>query len=166
MDGLNTAYLLLGGNLGDVKETFIKAIEGIDEFAEIKEKSGIYRSEPWGFESEHDFLNQVLLVRTGLSPKDFLRSLLEVEQKLGRETKRHSETGSYQSRLIDIDLLFYEDYEVSGKDLTVPHPKLHERRFTLLPLAQIAPDFIHPSKDKTISQLLLECDDNAEVKEI
>ena len=166
MDGLNTAYLLLGGNLGDVKQTFLRAVEAISQFAEISEKSGYYRSEPWGFESEYDFLNQVLLVRTGLNPKELLRSLLDVEQKLGRETKKHNETGNYQSRLIDIDLLFYEDFEVSEKDLTVPHPRLHERKFTLLPLLEIAPDYIHPSKNKTINQLLHECDDNAEVEEI
>lgn len=157
----NRAYLLIGGNLGDRMRLLQKARQGIEEYiGKIINKSAIYETAAWGFKAENDFLNQVLIVETGLKPIDVLDKCQEIEQKLERVR-----TGSgYQSRTMDIDILFFNDEIIQKERLTIPHPKLHERKFTLEPLNEISPDFIHPKLNKSIQQLLSDCIDSSDVR--
>ena len=156
---MNICYLQLGSNLGDRKSMLMKAlslIEGI--VGNVIVASGIYESSPWGVKEQSDFLNQVLKVQTTLSPHDLLEKILNIEKIIGR--KRIKKWGE---RLIDIDILFYNNNVIHSQRLVVPHPYLHKRRFVLLPLDEIASDYLHPQCHKKISRLLIECDDMEKV---
>ncbi|MEI6823001.1 MAG: 2-amino-4-hydroxy-6-hydroxymethyldihydropteridine diphosphokinase [Bacteroidota bacterium] len=156
---MSETYLLLGGNIGDTKAILKDAIKVIESSSGIVlKKSSVYKSEAWGFKSEQAFLNQVILLQTKLSPEVLLHTILSIEQQMGRE--RDTNEG-YSSRLIDIDILFYDNLIINQESLTVPHPLLHKRRFTLLPLNEIAKDYIHPILNKSINELLLECPDDS-----
>jgi len=160
---LNTAYILLGGNIGDVLQTFYKARTFINGVAgQVTASSSIYRSLPWGFQSNDLFLNQALEISTILQPLDLLATLLDIEKSLGRKrTKR-----GYQSRMIDIDILFYENIIIDQNGLTLPHPRMHLRQFTLLPLSEIAPNYIHPVLKVTVKELVQLCPDQSEVEKV
>jgi len=154
----NQVYLLLGGNQGDVRSVFLQTLGLIRaSVGTIKTLSPVYRSEPWGFETGESFLNQVVIVNTALDPEDLLKEILDIEKKMGRV--RNDENGKYSSRPIDIDILFYNDIIINSHDLIVPHPRLHLRNFTLVPLNDISPDFYHPVFKRTISDLVKTCDD-------
>lgn len=156
-------YLLLGGNMGDRIGYLNKAGKMITErIGKIQTASSLYETEPWGFENENAFLNQIVVAHTLLEPEQVLNPILQIENELGR-TRTNEQ---YSSRTIDIDILFYDDIVISSKDLTIPHPRLHERRFTLEPLAEIDPGMTHPVFGKTISELLEECDDKMEVRKL
>jgi len=158
---MNTVYLLLGSNLSDRMDSLRKAKEGISsEIGRISKVSSIYESEPWGFFAENSFLNQVVKVETILNAGQVLETILKIETDLGRERKVN---GSYVSRIIDIDILFYNDEIINEDKLTVPHPKIAERMFTLLPLSEINQYYIHPGLHKTIQELVAECNDNLQV---
>lgn len=153
-------YLLLGGNLGDKPAIFAAAQEKLrSQLGNITSKSAIYETEPWGFESDDLFWNQVLEVDTRLSPGEVLEQTQLIEKELGRI--RHK--NRYESRLIDIDILFYGERVIQQKDLIIPHPRIQERKFTLAPLCEIAPNLVHPVLKKTIKQLLEECTDKLRV---
>jgi len=146
-----TVYLALGTNLGDryshLQEARTLIAGKIGSFSAI---SSIYETEPWGFESENKFLNQVVAVETDLSPLEILDRTQEIERQIGRKEK----TGhSYQDRLIDIDLLLYGDTVLNTGKLQLPHPLLHKRKFVLEPLNEIAPDLVHPVLGQTSRQL-------------
>jgi 2-amino-4-hydroxy-6-hydroxymethyldihydropteridine diphosphokinase len=130
------------------------------EIGQVTKSSSVYESEPWGFSSDQQFLNQVVVVESELSPNEMLDEIHIIEAKLGR--KRSS--AGYQSRTMDIDILFYDDLMVNESDLVIPHPRLHERRFTLLPLAEIAGDFIHPVLSESMDALAEECSDTSKVE--
>ncbi len=152
----NTVYLLLGGNLGNVRELFQRALNEIGELVGvITRQSPVYKTEPWGFHSEHHFLNQVVCVVTRHTPERVLSEILTIEKKLGRQ-RNGSE---YDSRPIDIDILFYNNCVIHTKNLTVPHPRLHLRNFALKPLNDISPQWVHPVLGKTVSELLYTCED-------
>ncbi len=156
----NQVYLLTGGNLGDRYGLLERARKKIvEKIGKIVKESSIYETAPWGFNSEQDFLNQVLYVSTDLSPKKVLNKCFEIENELGRV--RQSE--QYSSRTIDIDILFYNNEIIHEQELIIPHERLHKRRFTLEPLVEIAPDLIHPVIKKSLSDILKECNDNSEV---
>jgi len=158
-----TVFILIGSNVGDRKGHVDKACEMISGICgEIVEKSPVYESEPWGFEAEQWFLNQVIMVRTEMSPDDLMKQLLEIEQMLGRDRTTPHE--GYVSRPMDLDILYYDNQIVDTEFVTAPHPRLHLRRFTLLPLCDIAPDFIHPKMKVTNNELLVACNDNGVVK--
>ena len=127
----------------------------------IVAKSRLYESEPWGFKSEHWFLNQVVKIETALSPDDLMKELLDIEQELGRDRSVPHE--GYVSRPMDLDILYFGNEIIYTQMVKAPHPRLHERRFTLLPLCDIAPDFVHPTMKKTNLQLLDECQDAGKV---
>ncbi len=154
-----TVYLLLGGNQGDVQQSLIQAQTIIAErIGPVTAVSSLYQTAAWGVSDQPDFLNQVLVVKTIYSPMDVLIKCLEIEKALGRERRER-----WRERLIDIDLLFYDQLVLQDDDLTIPHPRLHLRNFTLIPLLEIAPNFIHPVFEKTIETLYCESKDSLEV---
>jgi len=130
----------------------------------VVRQSAIYETEPWGFEAEQNFLNQVLIVDTQKDAWELMAQLLEIEKKLGREPV--APDGGYASRIIDIDILFYADRVINRDQLKVPHPELHKRLFTMKPLQEVAPDLVHPVLKKTVTQLLHDCPDNAKVRRL
>jgi len=159
---MQTCYILLGSNLGDRVRNLQAAREQINSrIAQIIKVSSLYQSESWGFETTDIFLNQVIEAKTDLDPDTLLDQLLNLETLLGR--KRHGH-GFYTSRLIDLDILFYENLIISKNGLVIPHPLLHKRRFVLTPLGEIAPDWVHPVFNKNINELLQECDDRLKVQ--
>ena len=159
----NEVYLLTGGNLGDRFKLLEQAKNEISEkIGKIKNESSIYETVPWGFKAEQDFLNQVVEVSTKLSPQKVLEFCLEIEDELGRERK----SGYYESRTMDIDILFYNDEIINEPGLIIPHPKLHLRRFTLVPLTEIEPDFVHPVLNKKLTLILEECNDISDVRRL
>ena len=157
-----TVFVLLGSNLGDRELLVNQASKMIGvRCGKIVAKSRLYESEPWGFKSEHWFLNQVVKVETALSPDDLMKELLDIEKELGRDRSVPHE--GYVSRPMDLDILYFGSEIIDTQMVTAPHPRLHERRFTLLPLCDVAPDFVHPVMKKTNLQLLDECQDAGKV---
>ena len=154
-----SVFILLGSNLGDRKLLVNQACMMMEErCGKIVAKSRLYESEPWGFKAEHWFLNQVVVLDTEMSPDDLMDTLLAIEIELGRDRTTPHE--GYVSRPIDLDILYWgEDLIVEKQHVIIPHPRLHKRRFTLLPLCDVAPDYVHPILKKTNRQLLDECDD-------
>ena len=168
---MKEVFLLLGSNRGNRTDFISRALKMIDEKAgAILNRSGVYETEPWGFEDSVPFLNQVVEIDTNLSPAELLEQMLTIETQLGRirpfDSCGGSETGGYTGRTIDLDILFYGQKLIFTESLMVPHPRLHERRFTLVPLHEIAPGFIHPLLKKTISVILQNCTDNSKVTKI
>ncbi|MER2997628.1 2-amino-4-hydroxy-6-hydroxymethyldihydropteridine diphosphokinase [Pontibacter populi] len=152
-------YLLLGGNLGDRTLYLQQARESIAaQVGTITKTSSLYETAAWGKTDQPAFLNQVLEVETILSPEDVLQTINQVEHDLGRIRTEH-----WGARVIDIDILFYGNLVQQTQRLTIPHPQLHLRRFTLLPLHEIAPDLVHPVLKQTINDLLESCPDKLEV---
>jgi 2-amino-4-hydroxy-6-hydroxymethyldihydropteridine diphosphokinase len=149
----HTVYLALGSNVGNRAANLKAAIAALPPQMEVKEKSRVYETPPWGYAEQEKFLNQVLRVQTYLSPEALIKHLKRLEGALGRET-----TFPNGPRLIDIDILFYDDLVYESPTLVIPHPRLHERGFVLLPLMDIAPELVHPVKQQTIHQLLAHCD--------
>lgn len=150
-------YLGLGTNLGDKEQNLRVAVQKIEEqIGKIVSLSAFYITAPWGFASDNSFLNAAVCVETKLSPLDVLRETQSVERELGRTHK--SVDRAYSDRLIDIDLLLYEDLVLSvssadGAELTLPHPLMTERLFVMQPLAEIAPELIHPVLGKSMKEL-------------
>ena len=150
-----TAYLSLGSNLGDRLRLIQEAVAALTvEAGPVTALSSLYETEPWGFSSPHRFLNVALALETTLSPETLLAVTQRIERDLGRTHK--SVDGRYADRTIDIDLLFVGDAVLDTPALTLPHPRLHLRRFVLEPLCEIAPAMLHPLLRKSVSQLLAE----------
>jgi 2-amino-4-hydroxy-6-hydroxymethyldihydropteridine diphosphokinase len=143
------AYIGLGSNLGDRKQNLTRALELLSKHMKIEQISSIYETEPVGYEQQPLFLNAVCRISTKLNPEKLLRLVKKIEAKLGR-------TPSFTNapRPIDIDILLYGDEVFSHQDLTIPHPRLAERAFVLVPLAEIAPDLAHPVSRKIFRELL------------
>jgi 2-amino-4-hydroxy-6-hydroxymethyldihydropteridine diphosphokinase len=153
-------YLLLGGNLGDRTLYLQQARESIaTQVGNITQTSSVYETAAWGKTDQPSFLNQVVEVETILSPEDVLQTINQIEHDLGRIRVEH-----WGSRVIDIDILFYDELVQQTQRLTIPHPQLHLRRFTLLPLHEIAPGMIHPVFKKSVAQLLATCPDVLEAR--
>ena len=151
-------YVGLGTNLGDKEQNLKVAVQKIEEqIGKVVSLSAFYITAPWGFTSENSFLNAAACVETELSPLDVLQKTQSIERELGRTKK--SVNGAYSDRLIDIDLLLYEDLILSavtpsGAKLNLPHPLMAERDFVMKPMAEIAPELVHPVLGKTMSLLL------------
>ena len=147
---MNTAYIGVGSNLGDKLDNCCKAIELIDniENCTVKRQSGFYRTEPVGVTSQDWYVNGVICVETGLSAQDLLRFIFSIETDMGRVRKK-----KWESRIIDLDILLYEQHVIDEKTLTIPHPLMHKRKFVLMPMVQLDPDLIHPVLGRTMSEL-------------
>ena len=159
---MNVAYLCLGGNLGDRESSIKAAISKIQEVAgDISAISRIYETEAWGVTNQSAYLNCCVELKTTLTPEELIGCLLKIEHDMGRERNLYH---TYEPRTIDIDILFYNDLVSELNHLTVPHPRLHLRKFVLIPLNDIASEFKHPVFGKTVRDLLLECSDTSEVK--
>ncbi|RYY83836.1 MAG: 2-amino-4-hydroxy-6-hydroxymethyldihydropteridine diphosphokinase [Chitinophagaceae bacterium] len=151
----HTAYLLLGGNLGDRAALLAEAREAIAARAGVIERaSGLYETAAWGIEAQPAFLNQALSVATTLTPRVLLETVLAIEADMGRRRLER-----YGPRLIDIDILLYEDVVLDEPGLQLPHPQLPQRRFALTCLSEIAPGLQHPRLGRSIAQLLAACTD-------
>lgn len=154
-------YFGIGSNLGDKEVNIEEALQRIeDRIGPVTRSSSLYETEPWGFTSDDQFLNIAAEAATQLSPDEVLDAVSKIETSLGRIR----EDVQYTSRIIDIDILLCGDMIINQPDLKIPHPLMHERKFVLVPLNEIAPDLIHPVFDKSISELLQTCSDTGEVR--
>ncbi len=148
-----TVYFSLGTNLGDKEQNLRMAVQHIEErIGKVISLSAFYVTAPWGFDSDNSFLNAAVAVETDLEPLALLDITQDIEKQLGRTLK--SAGGVYQDRMIDIDLLLYGDLIYKDERLTLPHPLMQERSFVMNPLAEIAPDLVHPVLDITMVQIL------------
>jgi len=170
---ISKAYLLLGSNQGNKLAILKNAAEKLQELSESPiQLSSFFESEPWGFEADEWFVNLAIIIETKRSPSELLSAVLDIEKELGRvrpyNTKQEkAEYGqSYTSRTLDIDILLYENEIIDTGTLQIPHPKMHLRKFVLLPLFEIAPQEIHSVFKKTIKNLLQECEDKLIVRKI
>ena len=156
-DFMKEVLILLGTNLGHKRENLARAIESIRRFGKIHRTSAHYESPAWGDESTASYLNQVLLLQTAMEPELLMQGLLSVEQELGRERLAEG----YADRLIDIDILSIDAMVQQTALLELPHPRMHLRRFTLLPLQEVHPEWMHPILGQSVSALLEVCPDTA-----
>ena len=157
---MNTAYLLTGGNLGERVHNLATARELVAaQTGNIIAASSLYETAAWGNTDQPAFLNQAIMIETPLNARQLIRRILKIEKKMGRVREE-----KYGPRLIDIDILLFNNEKHNYQFLKLPHPEMQNRRFALLPLAEIAPEIIHPVLKKTITELLQECKDELEVK--
>jgi len=157
---MNGIYVLLGSNMGNRLE-YLKAAEEhlIEHNIQILDESSVYETAPWGKENQQWFLNVVLQVDTSLDPVKLLQTILVIEQSLGRVREE-----KWGERCIDIDILYYHDEVIDQPDLSVPHPGIPDRRFTLIPLAEMCPMEIHPILSKNHLELLADCTDTLDCR--
>ncbi|MFT3751235.1 MAG: 2-amino-4-hydroxy-6-hydroxymethyldihydropteridine diphosphokinase [Agriterribacter sp.] len=159
---MNTAYLLTGGNIGDRKQNLENAANALaKEAGKIMALSGMYETAAWGKTDQPSFLNQCIGIETTLSAMELLHIIMAIEKRMGRFRDE-----KYGPRIIDIDILLYNDDIIDEPSLQIPHPRLTDRHFALAPLAEIAPAIIHPVYKKKISVLLKECRDVLPVKKL
>lgn len=160
---LSTIYIGLGSNLGNKKENIRQALSLLNEVKGITivKVSSFYETEPVGYEDQDWFINAVAQTETSFSPQEILKIFKEIEQKIGRE-----ESTRWGPRKIDLDILFYDQLVYKSNDLIIPHPKLHERAFVLVPLAEINKELIHPVYNKSVSTLLSELKTTKKVTKI
>jgi 2-amino-4-hydroxy-6-hydroxymethyldihydropteridine diphosphokinase len=159
---IHKAYILLGSNRGNRKQFLNKSKKQIADYCgHVMKESCIYETAAWGNTKQDAFLNQVIILHTNLSPDELMKTLLRIETGLGR-----IRTEKYGPRTIDLDILFYDKLVSSSPVVTLPHPAIQDRRFVLVPLAELSPLKIHPVYQKTITRLLKECVDTLEVKKV
>lgn len=149
----HTVYIALGTNIGDRAENMQQALKELESIMQVEERSPIYETPPWGLVDQPDFLNQVVRGETELSPVELIKALKEIESEMGRVP-----TIRYGPRLIDLDLLFYDDLVFETEKLSIPHPRMRGRAFVLVPLADLAPEIIHPVYGETVIEMLAEVD--------
>lgn len=159
---MNKAHLLTGGNIGDREQNLAVAREWIGkECGKVMKTSSLYETAAWGKTDQPAFLNQALEIQTTLNAKQLIRHILKVEKKMGRIREE-----KYGARIIDIDILLFNNEIHNTAFLKIPHPEMQNRRFVLAPLAEIAPAAVHPGLFKTVTELLRDCPDHLAVKRI
>lgn len=152
---MNRIYLITGGNIGDRKKNLETAAEFIEQrVGGIIQSSKLYETEAWGITDQPLFYNQVLVLESEFSAREVLHAILKIEEEMGRKR-----TVKNAARIIDIDILFFNDEIVNGQNLVIPHPEIKNRRFVLTPLNEIAPQMLHPVFKKTMRELLSETND-------
>ena len=160
---MHQVFLGIGGNTGNKQDNFDKVYTFIkNELGEIIKRSSVYETPPWGFDANEYFWNQVLVIETGFSPKELLKKIAEIENHFGRERG----TAGYSSRKMDIDILYFDELILNTENLIIPHPHIPQRLFVLVPLAEIAADFIHPLMRLTSLEMLKNCDDSSVIKKV
>jgi len=156
---MNKAFIILGSNMGNKMAHLQMAIELMNlQNISLIQQSSIYKTDAWGNTDQDDFYNQVIEVATELSAKILLQTLLDIETKMGRTRNQ-----KWEARIIDLDILYFNNEVIDTEKLKVPHPYLHVRKFTLIPLSEIAAYYIHPIFNKTNAELLTNCSDRSEV---
>ncbi len=160
---MNSVFLGIGSNSGDRGKNLSDTLMMINELVgNVMRCSSLYETEPWGFNSDNYFLNMAVLVLTGLDQHEVLKNSQHIEKQLGR-----IRTGDgYSDRIIDIDILLFNNLVIQERNLVIPHPLMHERKFVMAPIAEIAPDFIHPGFNLTMLALLESCPDNHKLKKL
>ena len=157
---MDIAYLLTGSNLGNRSSYLAQANSFIEQrCGKIVHRSALYETAPWGIQEQPAFLNQAIAVQTRLSPEELMETLLKIEEIMGRVR-----TVKFGPRMIDLDILLYNQVILNTPLLQLPHPALTERRFALIPLAEIAPELEHPVWKKNVGELLKECTDHSDVQ--
>jgi 2-amino-4-hydroxy-6-hydroxymethyldihydropteridine diphosphokinase len=157
---MNKVYLSLGSNEGNRQQWLERAIEAVElQCGKIMKRSAVYETAAWGIEDQPGFLNMVLEVSTTLTPPELLAAIQIIETELGRQR-----TVKWGQRTLDIDILLFNEEIIHDDYLSIPHPYMHERRFTLQPLSEIAPDLVHPVLKRTIDALLKDCPDPLEAR--
>jgi len=152
---MNKAILLIGGNLGDRTGHLQQAVEQIDkQVGKVEKISALYETAAWGHVEQPDYLNQALLVSTGMDARTLLQTVLAIEHNIGRIRRQ-----KWGARVIDIDIIFYNDAIINEPDLKIPHPQMQFRQFVLVPLTEIIPDWQHPVLHQSVSTLLENCTD-------
>ena len=159
---MNTIYLLLGSNIGDPMSHLSEAKNQIEkQIGTITKVSGIYKTAAWGNKNQPDFLNQIIVAQTSYTAQQTITKILSAEKKMGRfRSKKNA------PRIIDIDILFFNNEIIESTDLIVPHAEIQNRRFVLVPLNELCPDMMHPVLQKTIYELLHDCADKLNVQKI
>jgi dihydroneopterin aldolase/2-amino-4-hydroxy-6-hydroxymethyldihydropteridine diphosphokinase len=154
-------FLGLGSNLGNRVEYIERAIEEIGSLKDTKiiKKASLYETEPWGFKEQPDFINSAVEIETMLSAEELFNEVKSIEQKLKRKSK-----GKWQEREIDIDILFYGNEIIKSERINIPHKEIEKRKFVLIPMYELAPDFVHPVFNETITELLSKSGDALVVK--
>lgn len=156
--------LIIGSNLNDRLDYMSRAVSSLERhIGKLVAKSSVYVSPPWGYNSSNEYYNQVLLFETILSPDHVLDFCLRIESSLGR---KRGDASTYQDRTIDIDILYYDDEVSTDSHLELPHPRMHLRKFCLMPLYEVNPDWIHPVLRKDLIYLIDHCEDNSELKRL
>lgn len=159
---MNVAYLCLGGNMGNREAYLATAVKRIEEEAgKVTGLSELYETEAWGVSGQQPYLNRCVELETTLTPSELLRVLLDIEKEQGRQ---RDPLKTYEPRTLDLDILFYNREIIEQENLQIPHPRLHLRNFVLKPLSEIAGGYLHPVLNKTIFNLLTECQDTSELK--
>lgn len=150
----------IGTNLGDKLKNLKNALSNIEGFGRILDKSRIFCSDPWGYDSENEFLNMGLVIKTSLEPMQLLKKLKSIEKQMGRGPKMDQ---SYQDRIIDLDILIYSGFIIDNEELSIPHPKIKERKFSLLILKDLFENEIIPDLNDSPGKMLLKCVDESNV---
>ena len=156
----NEVVISLGTNLGDRLKNLKNALSIIEGFGRILNKSRIFCSDPWGYDSENEFLNMGLVIKTSLEPMQLLKKLKSIEKQMGRGPKM---VQSYQDRIIDLDILIYSGYTIDNEELSIPHPKIKERKFSLLILKDLFVNEFIPDLNDSPDKMLLKCVDESNV---
>lgn len=159
MQYMNKVFLLIGGNMGDRLQNLHQAIELLSATCgPVIQQSMVYETAAWGKTDQPAFLNQALLLHSILSAQELIITVLGVEEQMGRHRAE-----KFGPRVIDIDIMFYNEEVINEPHLTIPHPQMQNRRFALIPLIELAPQMVHPVLNKTLEELLLECKDELPV---
>ncbi|MEO6453098.1 MAG: 2-amino-4-hydroxy-6-hydroxymethyldihydropteridine diphosphokinase [Ginsengibacter sp.] len=157
---MNKVYLLIGGNMGDRMSNIDAAVNFLDqEIGNVIIRSSIYETDAWGNTNQPNFLNQVILIETPIGAAECMQQIFSIENKMGRIRAEKNDP-----RIIDIDILFFNDEIINEPHLTIPHPQIQNRRFVLIPMNEVSPHLVHPVFNQTISKILSVCQDELEVR--
>lgn len=160
---MHEVYLGIGGNIGKKKFNFLKAYILIKKkLGYVLQTSSVYETPPWGFNSPDNFWNMVIKIKTDLSPQELINGIMSIENSYGRVRTE----GIYRSRKMDIDILYYDNLVLDSNSITIPHPKIQDRLFVLVPLSEIAPEHKHPLLKMTTLELLKNCKDRSAIKKL